>query len=949
MARGKAKGKRGGGGGGGQNTITVGVRVRPLMGHDQRQQDVVRVIGGNTIVCLDPDKVNEVNDPLRVNRTRERRYAFDHVFGGTSDTVDLHTTMTSKLVDGVLAGNNSTVFAYGQTGSGKTHTMIGTQSDPGLMVHTLNDLFSAAERKVQAEPISVNIVMSFIELYNEVIRDLLAPGACRHGALGLPLREDPIRGPCVTDVSLWPVENAREVMGRLADGDRRRTTESTKANAVSSRSHAVLQVMVETRTLDQEQLDLYGKKLSNGQLTVSKLSLIDLAGSERAQKTQNRGIRLVEGAMINRSLLALGNVIVALGKAGSYCNFRDSKLTRLLKDSLGGKCRTVMITCVSPATSSFEETLNSLKYADRAKQIKTKINMSEVKISQEVNAARAQCGGGYGARANMMTARLDVAFETEIHQLKNDLGAARATNAKRQKQAPSKKQAPKRQQAPKKKQDWDAEDYSDLEPEQEDDELSPAEDESEDEFDESGSNYAAVAPETPPAVAKPALKQKKGKARQPTKTPKTPCQDALKRVAQAREGMLENVRERMELKKAIAELDDQNLKNNIEVSRLQVKMLEQQHEAANGKKQVKFALGKTQSAVDVAKLDKAVAGNMKARKALLKQLKAEETRAEESRAALAEEMRQAEDEDATDFGSTQDRQLLDAEYALGNVKLEMLELEQGKAVHEAVVRERDMDIEKLQLQMKMRNKILRHYQAVLTENGLMAQVNKRLGPLAQLDLGSVEIDVEDGKEDEYDDDEDEEEESDDETEEIDTKFKAFQNTLRDLTGVVKRADIKPKIPSMAEEEDDEDSHQSSIDSNTSSSASGTSSIVSAGRSESESESSLPHVNKGRKISARARPTTPLMDCEDSLLPGWEMTESRSKPGKIYYRHIATGKTSWEKPRKVVPQPPNTPGSSMNQVYDGDAENQNSQNTAAPGATIVKSKLKLLDKNSKRKA
>ncbi|KAI8850137.1 kinesin motor domain-containing protein [Chytridium lagenaria] len=158
-------------------------------------------------------------------------------------------------------------------------------------------------------------------------------------------------------------------MGWLRKGNRMRTQEATGANEVSSRSHAVLQVLVGHRedSKDGHTTERFGK-----------LSMIDLAGSERAADTKNRGMRMIEGANINRSLLALGNCINALGESGKkakYVNFRDSKLTRLLKDSLGGNCRTVMIANISPAASNFEETMNTLKYASRARSIKTKVSI----------------------------------------------------------------------------------------------------------------------------------------------------------------------------------------------------------------------------------------------------------------------------------------------------------------------------------------------------------------------------------------------------------------------------------------------------------------------------------------------------------------------------------------------------------------------------------------------
>ena len=187
-----------------------------------------------------------------------------------------------------------------------------------------------------------DIRVSYVEIYNEVIRDLLVPNSKN---TYLELRDDPIKGVQLAGVTELQVQVPQEVMDLLVSGNKRRTTESTKANETSSRSHAICQIQLAVKD-----------KLKNieEQFLCGKLSLVDLAGSERGTVTENRGIRLMEGAKINTSLLALANCINALGdknKKGSFVPFRDSKLTRMLKDSLGGNCKTVMIATVSPASS----------------------------------------------------------------------------------------------------------------------------------------------------------------------------------------------------------------------------------------------------------------------------------------------------------------------------------------------------------------------------------------------------------------------------------------------------------------------------------------------------------------------------------------------------------------------------------------------------------------------
>jgi kinesin family member 18/19 len=184
-----------------------------------------------------------------------------------------------------------------------------------------------------------------------------------------------VNGTCISGVTEFVVKEPKEVMNLLTVGNKRRTTEATMANAESSRSHAICQIMLisKDRIKNTEEEQMQGK-----------LSLIDLAGSERGTVTENRGIRLREGAKINTSLLALANCINALGdknKKGFFVPFRDSKLTRMLKDSLGGNCKTVMITTVSPASQQYEETINTLKYANRAKNIKMRVEPNKKLVS----------------------------------------------------------------------------------------------------------------------------------------------------------------------------------------------------------------------------------------------------------------------------------------------------------------------------------------------------------------------------------------------------------------------------------------------------------------------------------------------------------------------------------------------------------------------------------------
>lgn len=267
----------------------------------------------------------------------------------------------------ITGGLNGTCFAYGMTGAGKTHTMLGSigSQDKGIIYLAVDDCIGLMHAK-QAD---FQLKLSYLEIYNEHVRDLLGSGE------NLMVVDDPLRGVLIPNLREFEISSSAEAKELIDAGNLIRVMASTSANQYSTRSHAVLQL-----TLDQT---VKNKHNSNSILS-SKMCLIDLAGSERAAVTENRGQRMVEGANINRSLLALGNcinILSDLNKRGKFVPYRDSKLTRILKDSLGGNTQTIMIACVSPASTSMEETLNTLKYAERARNIKNKV----VQNTKEVN------------------------------------------------------------------------------------------------------------------------------------------------------------------------------------------------------------------------------------------------------------------------------------------------------------------------------------------------------------------------------------------------------------------------------------------------------------------------------------------------------------------------------------------------------------------------------------
>ncbi|XP_076855748.1 kinesin-like protein KIF19 isoform X2 [Brachyhypopomus gauderio] len=350
--------------------LTVALRIRPLSNVEQEEgaRIVAHRIDDQMVLLKDP--LEDPDDILRAHRSREKTYMFDVAFDYTATQEEVYRATTKGLIEGLISGFNATVFAYGPTGCGKTYTMLGTDKEPGIYVRTLNDLFKAIEET--SDDMQYSVSMSYLEIYNEMIRDLLNPASGF-----LDLREDSkgeIQVAGITEVSTI---NAREIMELLMKGNKQRTQEPTAANQTSSRSHAVLQVAVRQQSRCRDVLQ---------EVRFARLFMIDLAGSERAAQTQNRGQRLKEGAHINRSLLALGNCINALSEknGNKYVNYRDSKLTRLLKDSLGGNSRTVMIAHISPASMAFEESRNTLTYADRAKNIRTRVKRNLLNVSYHI-------------------------------------------------------------------------------------------------------------------------------------------------------------------------------------------------------------------------------------------------------------------------------------------------------------------------------------------------------------------------------------------------------------------------------------------------------------------------------------------------------------------------------------------------------------------------------------
>ncbi|KAM3912349.1 chromosome-associated kinesin KIF4A [Leptodactylus fuscus] len=332
--------------------VRVALRCRPL---------VPKEINEGCKTCL-----TFVPGEPQVVVGNEKSFTYDFVFDPSAEQEEVYTSAVSPLIQGLFKGYNATVLAYGQTGSGKTFSMGGAythdqENEPtvGVIPRVVKALFQEIEQRADWEFL---LKVSYLEIYNEEILDLLY--SPRDKASPISIREDPKEGIKICGLTERDVKTDVDTITCLEQGNSSRTVASTAMNSQSSRSHAIFTISIEQK-----------KKGDKNSSFRSKLHLVDLAGSERQKKTKAEGDRLKEGISINRGLLCLGNVISALGddsKKGGFVPYRDSKLTRLLQDSLGGNSHTLMIACVSPADSNMEETLNTLRYADRARKIKNK-------------------------------------------------------------------------------------------------------------------------------------------------------------------------------------------------------------------------------------------------------------------------------------------------------------------------------------------------------------------------------------------------------------------------------------------------------------------------------------------------------------------------------------------------------------------------------------------------
>ncbi|KAJ5999836.1 hypothetical protein N7481_000245 [Penicillium waksmanii] len=391
---------------GGGGNIKVVVRVRPFNSReiDRGAKCIVKMKGAQTVLTAPPGAQDVSRKGGKGEAGAPKVFAFDRSYwsfdkkdGNYAGQDNLFDDLGSPLLDNAFGGYNNCIFAYGQTGSGKSYSMMGYGKEYGVIPRICQSMFLRITDMMQADKhLNCTIEVSYLEIYNERVRDLLNPS----NKGNLKVREHPSTGPYVEDLAKLVVRSFEEIENLMDEGNKARTVAATNMNETSSRSHAVF-----TLTLSQKRHDA---ETSLDTEKVSKISLVDLAGSERANSTGATGARLKEGAEINRSLSTLGRVIAALAdvssgklKKASMVPYRDSILTWLLKDSLGGNSMTSMIAAISPADINFDETLSTLRYADSAKRIKNHAVVNEDpnarmirELKEELAQLRSKLGGG---------------------------------------------------------------------------------------------------------------------------------------------------------------------------------------------------------------------------------------------------------------------------------------------------------------------------------------------------------------------------------------------------------------------------------------------------------------------------------------------------------------------------------------------------------------------------
>uniref|UniRef100_A0A3B3CWK8 Kinesin-like protein n=1 Tax=Oryzias melastigma TaxID=30732 RepID=A0A3B3CWK8_ORYME len=351
-------------------SVKVAVRVRPFNSREiGKESKCIIQMSGNTTTILNPKQPKE-----------NKSFNFDFSYWSHTTPEDINYASQMQVYKDIgeemllhaFEGYNVCIFAYGQTGAGKSYTMMGRQEQDqqGIIPLLCEDLFTKINDSNNDNNMSYSVEVSYMEIYCERVRDLLNP----KNKGNLRVREHPLLGPYVEDLSKLAVTSYNDIQDLMDSGNKARTVAATNMNETSSRSHAVFNIIFTQKKYDMD--------TDNTSEKVSKISLVDLAGSERADSTGAKGTRLKEGANINKSLTTLGKVISALAeikkkKVESFIPYRDSVLTWLLRENLGGNSRTAMVAALSPADINYDETLSTLRYADRAKQIRCNAVINE--------------------------------------------------------------------------------------------------------------------------------------------------------------------------------------------------------------------------------------------------------------------------------------------------------------------------------------------------------------------------------------------------------------------------------------------------------------------------------------------------------------------------------------------------------------------------------------------
>ena len=374
--------------------VKVAIRVRPMNKHEMEQKSKL---------CVEVDTANNTVAVIS-SKNEAKTFPFDYVYPMDTTQREVYDQVAFPIVDSIFQGYNGTVFAYGQTGCGKTYTMMGIVDDPdkkGIIPNAFSHIFGYI--KTEGESKRFLVRCSFVEIYNEEVRDLLGDKNKK-----LDIREDPKKGTFVKDLTYINIKDNDDIEKCLNQGNKNRHVGQTSMNDQSSRSHSLFTVYLEI------------EEKENGRIKSGKLNLVDLAGSERVGKTNATGQTFDEGKKINLSLTALGSVIDALSQNRKHIPYKDSKLTRLLADSLGGNTKTVMFANISPASYNYDETLGTLRYASRAKLIKNAPKVNEdpkdtllKQYEEEIKALKEKLANGGGGMPIEITEEEEIEEEEE--------------------------------------------------------------------------------------------------------------------------------------------------------------------------------------------------------------------------------------------------------------------------------------------------------------------------------------------------------------------------------------------------------------------------------------------------------------------------------------------------------------------------------------------------------